>query len=274
MKYKSVDIDILVVVALTIIALALAFLLPPSWVPGRILTLPLVMVLPGYALTSALFSRQVLGIPEYLLFSLGLSLTIVILGGLALNLTPFGLRANSWAVFLSTITLSASAVALVRRRGQSSIFSTFSIFSIVSEWSRVRGIVLTFRQGLLLGLAVLIVWGAVAVSIIGAERQPHQGFTQLWILPAGRAANAKNVVRLGMSNMESKSMQYRLTVNMDGKVVKEWSSIDLSPNEKWQTTLVLPQTMHTTGTLKVEAMLYLTDAPTKVYRNVVLWIGT
>jgi len=264
MKYRSVDTDIFVVIALTIIAVALAFIVPPDWVPGRILTLPLVFMLPGYALVSALFPRKALGLPECLVFSLGLSLTIVILGGLVLNLTPFGLRADSWAVFLGGFTLGASAFALIRRRGQS--IST-------SGWLGIGSIGFTFRQGVLLGLAALIVSGAVAVSIIGAEQRPSPGFTQLWILPAGGAANAKNVVRLGMSNMESKATKYRLAVNMDGKVVKEWPSIDLNPNEKWEATLVLPQTGHT-GTTRVEAMLYRADTPTKIYRDVVLWLGT
>src|SRR5947209_2751623 len=76
MKHRSVDRDILVVIILSIIALVLAFIAPADWLPFRILTLPLVLLLPGYALTSALLPRQTLGIAERLLLSLGLSLTI------------------------------------------------------------------------------------------------------------------------------------------------------------------------------------------------------
>jgi len=126
------------------------------------------------------------------------------------------------------------------------------------------------RLGLLLGLAVVIACGAVAVSVIGAERQPYSGFTQLWILPAG-GANAENAVRLGVSNMEATAMEYRLAVSVDGKVVKEWPSIDLELNEKWEATLVLPPTG---SVARVEADLYRADAPTTIYRHVVLWLGT
>ncbi len=261
MNHRSVD--IFAVVAITLVAVALAFVVPADIVLIRILTLPLVLVLPGYALTSALFPRRTLGVPEHLVFSLSLSLIIVILGGLLLNLTPFGLRASSWSVLLSGITLGASAVALVRRRGQS---------MSAPGWLRIGNVGLTFRWGLLLGLAGIMVCGAVAVSIIGAERQPYPGFTQLWILPAG-GATAENAVRLGVSNMESTAMVYRLAVNVDGKVVKEWPSIDLEPNEKWEATLVLPPT-GSAGTARVEADLYLADAPTTIYRHVVLWLGT
>src|SRR5712692_8392038 len=116
MNHRSVD--IFAVVAITLVAAVLALLVPPNIVPIRIVTLPLVLVLPGYALTSALFPNRSLGVAERLVFSLSLSLIIVILGGLALNWTPFGLRPGSWAVLLSGITLAAGAVALVRRRGQ------------------------------------------------------------------------------------------------------------------------------------------------------------
>lgn len=264
MKHSSVDKDILSVIILSSIAFILALLVPGNWVLIRIVTLPLVLVLPGYALTSALFTKQVLGIAERLLFSLGLSVVIVILSGLVLNWMPFGLRTSSWAVLLTGITLGACAAALLRRRGQG-----------ISNPGRlgIGNIGLTFGQTLLLGLAALIVCGAVAVSIVGAEQQPRPGFTQLWILPASGAANTKDTVRLGMSNMESKTMEYRLAVNVDGKVVKEWTSIDLNANQTWEDTLVLPQVTHK-GTARVEAKLYRIDASAKVYRDVVFWIGT
>lgn len=260
MKHRSTD--IFAVVATTIVAAVLAVLVPPDIVLIRILTLPLVLLLPGYALVSALFPNHSLGVAERLVFSLGLSMAIVILGGLALNWTPFGLRASSWAVLLAGITLAASAVALVRRRGQS---------TSAPGWLGV-GNIFTLRQGLLLGLAAVIVCGAVAVSIIGAERQSYAGFTQLWILPAG-GANAENAVRLGVSNMEAIAMEYTLAVNVDGKGVKEWPSIDLEPNGKWEATLVLPQNGHA-GAVRVEADLYRADAPTTIYRHGVLWLGT
>ncbi|MBV9688719.1 MAG: DUF1616 domain-containing protein [Ktedonobacteraceae bacterium] len=259
MKHRSID--ILVTIAVTIVAVTLTFAVTPDSVLGRIWTLPLVLVLPGYALMVAMFPRGSFGLAERLVFSLGLSLTIVILGGFALNWTPFGLRASSWSVLLGSITLGTCVVALVRRRGQ----------SVTSSARRgLRSLVFTVRQGLLLGLAALIVCAAIIVSSVGVAQQPFAGFTQLWILPTG-GANPSNVARLGVRNMESKAMQYRLSVNVDGKVVKVWSSIDLKVNEKWEVTLVLPQTHHAA---KVEALLYHTNAPTTIYRHVVLWLST
>lgn len=268
MNYKSVD--ILVIIVITIVAVALVFVVPPDSVPGRILTLPLVLVLPGYALMASVFPRRSLGAVECLVFSLGLSLVIVVLGGLVLNWTPFGLRASSWSLLLGSITLGACAVALARRRGQSipDERNKSALYGLL----RIKGVGLTFHQGLLLGMAVVIICGAIAVSNIGAAQQPFPGFTQLWILPAG-GANPKNAVRLGVSNMESTAMEYSLAVNVDGKVVKLWPSIDLKPSEKWETTLMLPQTAHI-GAVRVEVVLYRTNAPATIYRHVVLWLGT
>lgn len=256
------SIDLLVVMGVAIVDIVLVLAVPQNIVPIRILTLPLVCVLPGYALASALFARRVLGVPEHLVFSLGLSSAIMILGGLALNSTPFGLRANSWSVLLGCVTLCACLIALARRQGQR--VST-------SEWLKFARGDLTLRYAVLLCLAVAVICGAVIVSIIGAERQPFPRFTQLWILPAGGAE--KNAVHIGVNNLESSVMEYSLDVNVDGTVVKVWPAITLRPNEKWEVTLLLSQTSNA-GIVKVEAMLYRRDAPTTVFRHVMLDLGT
>jgi uncharacterized membrane protein len=260
---KKRSIDIIAVIVLTIVAVTLVFTVKPDTMYGRILTLPLVLVLPGYALTSALFTGKTFGIPERLVFSMSLSLVIVILGGLVLNLLPSGLSSDSWAVLLGCITLASSITALVRQRRQG--IPTFKRLKFSSSG-------FTFRQGLLLGVAVVIVGGAIAVSIIGAERQPYTGFTQLWILPAS-GAKTHNTVLLGVNNMEKIDMDYRLDVNVNGKVVKLWPSIELKPGENWEVTLVILQVKNS-GSTMVEAVLYRVDAPTTLYRHVELWLGT
>jgi uncharacterized membrane protein len=256
---KRRPIDLFAVITITMIAVALVLVVRAGDMPWRIFTLPLALVLPGYALTSALLPKRALGGPERVVFSVGLSLIIVILAGLVLNLTPFGLRTNSWAVCLGAITLGASGVALRRGRGQD---------NPASRWSMKRP---TFRQGLLVVLAGVIIYGAVAVSINGAAQQSQAGFTQLWILPVS-GANAKNAVRLGVSNMESQAVKYLLEVDMNGLAVKVWSPIELKPNEQWETTLVLQRTGQI-GPAKVEAYLYR-GVSTTVYRYVILWLGT
>jgi hypothetical protein len=129
----------------------------------------------------------------------------------------------------------------------------------------------TFRQGLFLGLAIIVIGAAVAISSIGASRQSRPGFTQLWLLPAS-GTQPENAVRLGVDNKEAATMDYSLVVDMDGKVVKMWPSIKLKSDAKWEDTLILKQGGHVSKT-RVGAILYRNDAPGKMYRHVMLWLA-
>jgi hypothetical protein len=117
---------------------------------------------------------------------------------------------------------------------------------------------------------VVVLSSAVVMSFNGATKQPRPGFTQLWILPAS-GANAKNAVQLGLSNMELTTTKYLLEVYVNGQIVKVWPSINLKPNEKWETTLVVQQTGQL-GAAKVEVLLYRSTSST-LYRHVLLWLG-
>jgi uncharacterized membrane protein len=257
-KTISKSIDIFIVIISTLIMGVLAILA----IPARIVTIPLVLLLPGYALLAALFPKRSLGFAETFVFTLCLSLIVVMLGGFILNLLPPGLNTISWAIFSGCFTLTASAIALIRRARQN--------FTSPGQ-PHPLSIALTTRQALFLGLAGVVVCAAIVLSIVGAKQQPRAGFTQLWMLPTtGKQTGAS--IQLGMNNQEATIMNYTLTVDMNGKVVKTWSSIHLGPDMQWNTTLRLDRTGIARST-KVEAMLYRNDAPTKIYRHVVLWLN-
>ena len=117
---------------------------------------------------------------------------------------------------------------------------------------------------MLLGIATLIVGGAFAVSIVGAQQQARSGFTQLWMLPASSTSKVDNSVNLGVSNKESTPMQYHLAVDINGKLIKDWPAIDLSPNQQWKFTLVLQKSLlagSATTPAKIEALLYRASDP-------------
>jgi uncharacterized membrane protein len=218
-----------------------------------VLTLPLVLALPGYALTTAILPNRTLGFPERLAFSLGLSLAVGVLGGLALNLTPWGLQTNSWALLLSGFTIGAACIALLRRTGRADI--------------RQMRFKLGIYQGLPLAVAVAVAGAALAVAINGAIRHPSQGFTQLWILPANGATT--DVVQLGVSNMEMKAMTYRVQLMIGDMVVGDWEQVELQHGQNWTTEFALP--VKGSGVEIVEAELYRLDAPETIYRRVKLW---
>ena len=123
---------------------------------------------------------------------------------------------------------------------------------------------MTLAQGGLLGLAVLLVAGAVVIARDGAIQQRATGFTQLWVLPDS-AAQADSV-RLGVSNREPGEIGYRMLVTASGTIIGSWPRITLGPDEQWEATVVLP-TAHPTAA-SVEAVLYRLDAPETAYRRV------
>lgn len=219
--------------------------------------LPLVLLLPGLALTFAAFPRRALGPAERLLLGLGLSLAVAALGGLALNLTPWGLRIGSWATLLGGVTVVATAIGLARRRVRQ------------PGWAAAaparRGGGMTLPQATLLALAALVLSGSLAITVRGAQEQETVGFTQLWMVPdqAGNPAT----VRIGVSNREPATTPFRLQLVVEGDPRRTWT-LRLANDETWEQAVDLPADLAPTD--DVEAVLYRGDAPDQVYRRVKL----
>jgi len=221
-----------------------------------VLAVPFVLILPGYALTMAVLPNPTLRFAEQLTFTLGLSLAIAAVGGVVLNLTPWGLQAGTWAAWLGTVTAVAGVIALLRcRRRVRSALNSRPMFAD-----------LNVRQLLMFGLAVCITLGAIGLARYGAVQQQSAGFTQLWIQPADQGGMPN--VRIGVESMEQRPIQYRLELKSNGSVIREWSSINVAPGKAWETTVALG-----TSAGPVEAVLYRTEAPEMVYRFVILRRG-
>ena len=108
--------DLIVINLLSaLLVVAIAFF-PDS--PVRIiLGVPFILFFPGYVLICALFpGEKDLGIIERLALSLGLSIAVTPLMGLALNYTPLGIRPYPVIFVIFLFTLSVSLVAMYRRR--------------------------------------------------------------------------------------------------------------------------------------------------------------
>ena len=224
---------------------------------GTILALPLLFVLPGYTLVEALFHQKLLNSTYRLVLSLGLSLALAILGGLMLNVLPGGLQALSWAVFLGLLTtVFALFAAYLRRRvpGRE--------VQVQGTRPQMLGLnVSTYLVGLAITMAIL----SVLYAVIGVEQQPHPGFTQLWMLPAAQTGT-RDAVRLGVRNFEATAVTYRVTITMNGKLVRTWSSVVLQPEQTWNQVVPIPSSG--AHSVYIEALLYRLDQPHAVYRNV------
>lgn len=247
------SLDLLIVIALALVALVAALVGWETLLPVRLVAVPLVLFLPGYALISAIFSTSALELPEHFLFSVGLSFTITILGGFALNWSPWGLQTRSWMLLLASLTLLSSSAALARRR-----------FLPVEPRPAVD-LLVGRRQLLLLGIAGVITIGAVMVSRTGATRQEQAvARTQLWMLPA---ADTEQAAQLGVYNTETTPISYSLRLTLNGSMLQEWPLIELAPGQQWEQEI----TLGTAGPGDtVEALLYRTSEPGVVYRRVIL----
>jgi uncharacterized membrane protein len=116
-KHFPKDIDLALVILLTILGILFVVIPPLNETPIRIiLGLPLVLFLPGYALIATLFpwKNDLDGI-ERVALSFGLSIAITPLLGLALNYTPFGIRLVPILIVLSVFTISMAICAWIRR---------------------------------------------------------------------------------------------------------------------------------------------------------------
>lgn len=250
MRLKNLDL----IVTMIIVAMNEAWALLPghSIVIGIILALPLVFVLPGYTLTEALFHKRALDTTQRLILSLGLSLAIDVLSGLALDMLGAGLQTLSWAWFLGILTAVFTLLAAHLRRGV--------------QLNGVRPLRphFTFYAWYLIGLATILATLAVLYSAIGAAQRSHPGFTEFWMIPADPAGKSCAVL-LGMQSFELASTTYRITVVMNGVEVATWPSVVLAPQEDWASSI--PVTARTADNVSVKALLYRSDELKTVYRR-------
>lgn len=220
-------------------------------------TVPLVLVLPGYALSQALNRSPSLGGAQRVAEAVGLSLAVAAVGGVVLNVTPWGLQASSWAALLAAVTAAGAAAALARRRGAPS--------PVASAVPRR----LPVLQGSLLSVAVVIAALAGVVAWQGAANQKTPGFTQFWLQPAATAGT----VQVGLVNEEASTVTYRVDLWAGGRVVDVLQPIKVAAGARWDTRAAIGVQTDTQQPIRAE--LYRLDKPGAVYREASLWpVGT
>ena len=252
MRRKNLDLIAALIIAVLNVVWAQLYISIP--VVGLILALPLALVLPGYTLTEVLFHKRSLNASERLVFSLGLSLAIVILSGLFLNMFPVGLQTASWAVLLGLLTLVFSLLAMYLRRD----------VPVSGGQQPLRFRLMTY-QGILFGLAIAGTILSFVYAATGVKEQPRPGFTQLWMLPEVQAGKSC-AVRLGVRSFESTPVTYHLTITMNGDQVAMPPSVSLASQEEWDRSVqVSPMA---TDEIYVEVRLYRLDKLESVYREV------
>lgn len=236
-KGPARSIDLLLTILGALVALGVA-LFVDSGALATAVSLSLVFVLPGYALSAALFPPRAIGRDLRLVLTVVLSLAALALGGLVLHLVT-ALGRGTFVGLLAVVTLLAAAVALKGRQGMRVGRSRLR--------SRPRPSI-----GVALALAATIGLAAVAIAIAsaGAHRQIDEShFSALWLVPQGGGQVPPNEppVLVGVGNQEGRTIDYRLAVRQGGREVGTWKMV-LDDGEEWEITLPA-ETLRETGTL-------------------------
>lgn len=205
------------------------------------LSLPFGLFFPGYTLLSAVFPRRddLAGFHRTG-FSMGLSVAVLILIGVALNYTPMGIEPFTVLGATTLFIVITSAIAWQRqRRLPEADRLRFTISSVIPGWAAmtVSGRVLS----LTLVAAVLTAIGSLGYVI--STPQPGDAYTEFYILTTeDRAEEYPREVSLGdplelkavIVNQENRSVSYRIEVRISGETVAEVDAGTLEPGDKWE----------------------------------------
>jgi uncharacterized membrane protein len=235
---------------------ALGALLLPFEAVRLLFAAPLALLLPGYAIAAACFSRSSLDRPRFLLVSLVLSLSTLALGGLVLNYMPGGIRPLSWALLLLAVTGAGCWVATRRRPAGASPARTSR-----PSWPKPAAAAL-----LLGGLAA-----ATAALVLSATTVPADdvvGYTELWALPAGGAESRE--VQVGVRSQEQATVPYDLLIRV-GKRPLVRREFSLEPGEERIVRLRTEPFLNGTP-IPVTATLLRQNQTDKIYRRVRSWL--
>lgn len=200
------------------------------------------LLLPGYLLTWSMLQPR-FGMAAALAVGGAASIALASIGGLVLNLLPWGLEPATWLGYV--VVLSAIGLVLRgRRRGR----------------PRVTGILMSHEIALF-GLAGIVVLVALVSAQLSAS-SATESFTQLWLRPA--PGESSHTVEIDIRSEEGASTNYRLELRHRGVPVQAWEVIRLEPGERWTDRVDVGRDG------RARALLFRLSDPGVVYRETTL----
>ena len=251
-----------------------------------VLTLPIVLFIPGYCLIAALFPKDGnIDLIERIALSIGLSIAVVPLIGLGLNFTPWGIRLETIVISLTFFTWAMILVAYYRR----AILPYEEQFRMPFSAISFRILKVFLPQGKsrvdrLLSVVLTVVAIVAILTTLCVIFFPQEGerFTEFFILGENRtAANYPDAIRpgqnypmyIGIGNHEYRDTSYTIETWLlrteFNNVTNTSHIIAMDPNDRVSFTIAHNETkiipynlsVRKTGYDRVEFLLFNESVP-------------
>jgi uncharacterized membrane protein len=215
--------DLGLVVALTLLAAA-ATLLPCSLVVVRaVLALPLVLALPGYALTRAMLRLDELRGTELLIVSVALSIMVTVFAALLLQAAGVRLEERQWMALIAVVTIAAAAIGISRGQAHPVVLPHLSV-----RW----------REASAIASAIVLLIAAAALGFTPLSAPMGTvGESFLWILPLPGAGD--NAAEFGVINDETRARRYTVELTVAGQRARTFGPFELAPGGTWGASAVV-----------------------------------
>lgn len=268
--------DILLMGLLTI--LTVVFIEMPVFVVHNILGFILVTFIPGYCLVAAIFpGKKDLGGVERASLSIALSLVVTALTGLVLNYAS-GVSWKSTLMALSGISMVLVAAAFLRRLETDEKERFYPIFSTKPFSDHFKGSSSEYKILMAVTAAVLVI--AVSTTVyVALVPQNEDGFTEFYVTgpqamaadyPSNLTVGEKGNVTLGIVNHEHRTVNYRVVVKSDNRILDQWN-VTVANGAKLEIPYQFTGT--STGKKEIKFLLYKLPDEEKVYRSLYLNVG-
>ncbi len=270
--------DLMFTILLTLLCVVFISVPPLNKTPVRIfLGLLLVLFLPGYSLIAIFFPiKDDLGRIEQVALSFGLSVAFVPFLGLALNYTQFGIKLSPILVVLSTVIISLSLIAWVRRLKLPAEERFRIPFERLLKFNLGQSVL---DKGLSILLIASIIGSSATLVYVVVKPKTGERFTEFYLLgPNGTASDyptdlmveEEGKVIIGIVNYEYENVTYGLEVIFNGSLIYK-EHVFLIENEKWEIPFTF-KAIKKGENQKLEFLLYK-NQETEAYRTLHLWVS-
>jgi len=248
----------------------------------------LVLFLPGYALTGAIFpaKKDIEGI-ERAVISLGLSIAIVPIMGLVLNYTIWGIQEITLLTSLSIFILLMCAIAYHRR----SLLPEEEAFEVPFKafFLRMKTEIMKKPESKIDRVFAVILVLSTLASVVGLAHiignpKEREHFTEFYILGANKTADGypadlilgKNgMVIVGIVNHEYRPVDYTMELRLENQSLplpKDQKQISLAHNMSWIEPVTFTPPFKGNN-MKLEFLLFNENEKQTPYRNLHIWIN-